>query len=504
MPLNDNCLPVRSAEEMKNWDNFTILDEPVSSILLMERASSKCVDWLLARFSETKTFIIFCGLGNNGGDGLVIARLLKNAGKNCSVFLCGSANNSSPDNSFNWNQFDGDKVILSDDVSWPLIPDDAVIIDAIFGTGLNRAVSGLAADCIHFINSVVNVTVAIDLPSGLRSDHAAVPTDPIVKANFTLTFQTPKLSLLFPESEQFCGHWELIDIGLSQNFKPSISDSKFFLTQAAVKSIIHKASKFDHKGKNGHALLVAGAELKYGAAVLSARAALRSGTGLLTVHVPHDAELIFQTACPEAMLSLDKNENYISAVPLKDTYNSVGVGPGIGVLPESAFALKELLQSAKQNIVLDADALNILASNTDWLSLLPVNTILTPHLREFERLAGKSDNAFHRHQLQINFSVKHKVYVLLKGAYSCLSTPNGQCYFNCTGNPGMAKGGSGDVLTGIITSLLAQQYSAGHAALIGMYVHGMAGDLAAEKFGTISMNASDIIDSLPEAFLSLK
>lgn len=502
MLLKDNCLSVRSADQMKKWDDFTICSEPVSSILLMERASSKCVNWFLTHFPESNNFFVFCGAGNNGGDGLAIARLLEVAGKKCSVFLCGSISEASPDNAFNWNRFYGDKTILSEGI-WPNIPDDAVIIDALFGTGLNRPVTGFAADCIRFINSRPNITVAIDLPSGLLSDAANDPSNAIVKASFTLTFQSPKLTLLFPESEPFCGQWLVLDIGLANDFLPSIPDSKFFLNPSSVKSLIRQSSKFDHKGKNGHALLVAGAESKYGAAVLATRAALRSGTGLLTVHVPHDAELIFQTACPEAMLSLDENENCISAVPLIDKYSSIGVGPGIGTLPESALALKDLLLSAKQNIVLDADALNILAANKDWLSLLPSNTIITPHLKEFERLAGKSENDFQRHQIQIDFSVKYKVFVLLKGAYSCLSTPDGHCYFNCSGNPGMAKGGSGDVLTGIITALLAQQYSACHAAVIGMYVHGLAGDLAAEKLGTISMNASDIIDCLPEAFLTL-
>ncbi len=503
MSFNDKCLPVSSADRMKSWDAFTILTEPISSIKLMERASSKCVDCLLDKFPNQKLFDVFCGTGNNGGDGLAIARLLANAGKQVNVWYCGNIKDASPDNLINWEKFCGNKYIISSIDDLPKSNSASILIDALFGMGISRPVKGLTAECIHWINTNSSCTVSIDLPSGLYASSPNAYTDAIVKAHYTLTFQSPKMSLLFPECELYCGQWVILDIGLSKDFSPSLPDQKFLLTEAAIKSIVNKGSKFDHKGKNGHALLVAGSETKYGAAILAVRAALRSGTGLLTIHVPHKAELIFQTACPEAMLSLDKNDMVVSAVECKEAYTSIGVGPGLSTSDETAEALKELLTSSKQKMVLDADALNILSGHQDWLSLLPQNAILTPHLKEFERLCGKAENAFHRHQMQIDFSKKHQVFVLLKGAYSCLSTPEGDCYFNSTGNQGMAKGGSGDVLTGVITSLLAQHYSAFHAALMGMYVHGKAGDLAAEKLGMLSMNASDIIDHLPEAFQSM-
>ncbi len=503
MSFNDKCLPVSSADRMKSWDAFTIQSEPISSISLMERASSKCVEWLLNQFPHQKIFDVFCGTGNNGGDGLAIARLLLNANKEVRVWLCGNINETSQDNQINWDKFKGTKHCISSIDDLPALSPESLVIDALFGTGISRSVKGLIAECIQFINANSNCIISVDLPSGLYASKPNLPDDVIVKANYTLTFQSPKLSLLFPEYYIYCGQWVLLDIKLSSDFSPSVPDEAFLITEAAVKSLINQGSKFDHKGKNGHALLVAGSETKYGAAILALRAALRSGTGLLTVHVPHDAELIFQTACPEAMLSLDNNENTVSAVEVKEAYTSIGVGPGLGTSVETALALKALLTASKQKIVLDADALNILSANKDYLSILPQNAILTPHLKEFERLTCKAENAYHRHQLQIDFSKNHKVFVILKGAYSCLSTPDGICYFNPTGNQGMAKGGSGDVLTGIITSLLAQQYSAFHSAIIGMYVHGKAGDLAAEKLGMVSMNASDIIDNLPEAFQSM-
>lgn len=496
-------MPVCGAKFMKEWDEFTIKNEPVSSVDLMERAATACANWLLKNFPKN-SFAIVCGNGNNGGDGMAIARLLINAGKTVSVYSIGALEDVSNDNRVNWLKLPDNFVKRLSSNEWPGSNTDTIIVDALFGTGLNRPLSGISAELISYINNLSNVIVSIDMPSGLPADAEFQSEASIVKANYTLTFQAPKLALLLPDAASFVGEWIVLDIQLSDQFSGLNNHKKWLLSREAVKSLFKLPSKFDHKGSNGHALIIAGAASKYGAAILATQAALRSGVGLLTVHVPAAAEFIFQTTCPQAMLSLDANETLISNIPSIEGYSAIGAGPGIGTHSDTISAIANLVSSARHKLVLDADALNILANDQSLLSKLPTDTLITPHVKEFERLAGKAKNALHRHQLQLDFSQNHKVFVLLKGAHSCLTTPDGMAYFNTSGNPGMAKGGSGDVLTGILTALLAQNYSVLDAALIGMYVHGVAGDLAAKSLGTVSMNASDIIDNIPEAFISLQ
>ena len=503
MPYANNCLPVCGADFMKNWDEFTIKNEPISSVDLMERAATACTNWLLNKFPQN-SFAVFCGNGNNGGDGMAIARLLINAGKTVSVHSLGALKDVSADNSVNWLQLPENFVKILSSNEWPAIDSNTIIVDALFGTGLNRPLKGFSEEVISFINALRNIIVSIDMPSGLPADNEFNSDASIIKANYTLTFQAPKLALLLPDAASFVGEWIVLDIQLSDQFNGLKNHDKWLLSPQFVKSLFKSPSKFDHKGTNGHALIIAGAASKYGAAIMATEAALRSGVGLLTVHVPAGAELIFQTACPQAMLSLDANETLISQIPLIDAYSAIGAGPGIGTHSVTSAAIKELVLSARQKLMLDADALNIIALEQSLLTNLPPNTLLTPHVKEFERLAGKANNAFHRHQMQLDFSRKHKVFILLKGAHSCLTTPDGVAFFNTSGNPGMAKGGAGDVLSGILTALLAQNYTVLEAALIGMYVHGLAGDLAAKSLGTVSMNASDIIDNIPEAFKSLQ
>ncbi len=343
--------------------------------------------------------------------------------------------------------------------------------------------------------------IAVDIPSGLFADKHS--TGDVVKADYTVSFQLPKLAFMFPENHRFVGAWSLVDIGLSKAFIKTIETPYRYVTRKSMKRTLLLPGKFDHKGDHGRGLLVAGSFGKMGACVLAARAATRSGLGLLTVHVPKVGYTIIQSTVPEAMASVDVEENIFSNVPTTDIYNAIGVGPGIGMQAETANGFRKLLRSGKP-LVIDADGLNILGQNKEWLNEIPEGTILTPHPKEFERLAGVTSDDFERLTHQMNLAKKLKSVILIKGAHTAIATADGRVYFNSTGNPGMATGGSGDVLTGILTGLVSRGYAAKSAAVLGVFVHGLSGDLAAKTRGRQSLIASDLIDFLPQAFKSLE
>ena len=376
---------------------------------------------------------------------------------------------------------------------------DLVVIDAIFGSGLTRPIDGFIADIVHQINK--KEIVAIDLPSGLfAEDNRENNFDNIVKAKTTLTFQQPKLAMLFPQNYFFVGEWIVLPIGLHQGFIEGLHSTNYVITISDIKTILKPRAKFSHKGTFGHALLIAGSKGKMGAAILSAKACLRAGAGLLTVHIPAKGLEIMQTALPEAMCSTSDENDFIADVPELSTYNAIGIGPGLGMEKQTQNTLKLLIQNANFPLVIDADALNILSENKTWLAFLPQESILTPHPKEFERLVGKWDSDEERLEMQRQFAVKHQINVVLKGANTAIALPNGDVYFNSTGNEGMATAGSGDVLTGIITSLIAQRYSSSEAAILGVYLHGLAGDVAKENLTEFGMLASDIVDAIPKAY----
>ena len=354
---------------------------------------------------------------------------------------------------------------------------------------------------VEHINSQPAVKISIDIPSGLFADSHSDPKEgAIISADYTLSFQFPKLAFLLPENDFFTGQWHVLDIGLSHEYINRVKVSKFFMQKRDIAPMLKQRRIFSHKGTFGHALLIAGSYGKMGAAILASRGCLRSGVGLLHTHIPKTGYSIMQTATPETMLSIDRYENYFSEVPDLSLYNAVGVGPGLGKEHQSQMALKLLIQNYKNPIVFDADALNILAENKTWLSFLPKNSILTPHPKEFERLAGKWSDDYDKLKKLREFSSKYNVYVVLKGAFTATCFPDKTIYFNSTGNPGMATAGSGDVLTGMITGLLAQGYTPGIAAVVGVYLHGLAGDLAARKKGQEGMVAGDIIENIGKAY----
>ncbi len=497
-------LKILSTPQIKALDQFTIEHEPVPSIDLMERACRAFTDWLVRHFRSPNKVGIICGTGNNGGDGLGIARMLLDQGYSIKVWIVKG----------NTNELENFKINLArieNKIEWHEIstPTDHelfngcdVLVDALFGSGLSRPIEGIFSQIISSINQTNAIRVAVDIPSGLFADLPS--SGAIVQAHHTVSFQLPKLAFLFSENQKWVGQWHLVDIGLSKDFIKSALVQNYFVTEKSIKKIIRPRDQFSHKGNYGHALLIAGSKGKMGAAVLAAKAALRSGLGLLTVHVPTCGYSIIQTSVPEAMASVDGFENYFSSPPENLNYSSLGIGPGIGTNSETVKAFAKILKQFKKPMVIDADALNMLSIDQELFNLIPEGSILTPHPKEFERMAGSWTNDFERLELLRNFSAKLKSIIVLKGAYTSVACPDGNVYFNSTGNPGMATAGSGDVLTGILTALLSQGYSSRDAALLGVYLHGLAGDQVANELGMDSLIASDLVGHLPMAFKKLQ
>jgi len=490
-------------------DRYTISHEPVADIDLMERAAMQVTLWLKNKYGTDRKIILLAGPGNNGGDALAVARQLAERGYQCEIFLFNGGKGLKGSPAVNLQRLEEQgkvtlKFIGGIDDFQVTEPGD-VIIDGLFGYGLTRPLEGLPADIVQKVNSLPNEVISVDIPSGLMGeDNSGNIVDNIIKADFTLTFQFPKISFLFAENEKYIGKWEVLPIGLHQE-GIEITPSEFFLTEKEdVKKMIVPRSKFSHKGTFGHALLIAGSYGKTGAAVLASRACLRAGAGLLTTHVPHFGYPIIQTAVPEAMVSVDAHDSIFTEFPDLTSFSAIGAGPGIGMKSNTRNALYELITQARVPLVLDADALNILSENPGWMQNLPENTILTPHPGEFRRLAGETADSWARIQKQRQLAVTLKIIIVLKGAFTSVAIPDGRLFFNSSGNPGMATAGSGDTLTGIILGLLACRMKPEHAAIAGVYLHGHAGDLAAKVKSEHSLIAGDVIEFLGQAFLEMK
>ena len=501
-------MKILNAAQIRQADAFTIKNEPIKSIDLMERAATKCYDWISKIIDKTAKIKVVCGLGNNGGDGLAIARLLLKAGYDVDAIILRHTEKCTDDfkiNEIRLKKLKNKNIIEVAKISeLPVFTDDDVIVDSIFGSGLTKPVEGFLAKVIENINKSSAFVISVDLPSGLFSENNLTNNlKAIIRADITLTFQVPKLSFLLPQNYLFVGEWYYLDIGLDAAFIDSLESNHYFIEEGDVRKMLKPRGKFAHKGNFGHALLVSGSYGKMGAAVLSAKACLRSGAGLITSHIPKIGYTIMQTAVPEAMVSIDKSDKFISLLPDISKYTAIAVGPGIDKKDETQKMLKLLIQNSVIPLIIDADALNILSENKTWLAFLPKNSILTPHPKEFERLAGKLTNDNERLQMQKEFSVKYYVYVIYKGAFTTISTPDGKLFFNSTGNPGMATGGSGDVLTGILLGLKACGYSSIEASILGVYLHGLAGDIAKEQLCEVSMIAGDIIENIANAFKTL-
>ncbi len=502
-------MKIFSAEQVRAIDNYTIKNEPIASIDLMERAAMRLTGWFVKKYKTDRDVVIFAGSGNNGGDSLAMSRMLAERQYRVRCYLVSTGKKYAANCELNLERLKSGGLaeinVITGAEHLPELNDKQVIVDGIFGSGLTRKVEGLYAEVIQCINESKANVVSIDIPSGLfGEDNSDNNEKSIIRADYTPTFQFPFLSFFFRENYKFTGEWTVIDIklhpGAIENNKSEYAVSKM----SGIQHIFPQRERFSHKGTYGHALVIAGKYGMMGAAILAGKSALRAGAGLVTVHVPKLGCEIVQTAIPEAIVSIDQSEILFSKAPAMDGFHAVAVGPGIGKKPNSTKGLRALLEMCKVPMVLDADALNIISLEKELVKLLPENSILTPHPMEFDRLVGSSVDGFERHKKQIAFSKENHVIMVLKGAYTGISFPDGSYVFNMKGNPGMATGGSGDVLTGIIVSLLARGIAPGDAAVSGVFLHGLAGDLAAEKMDQEAMIASDIIDNLGEAFKIIK
>jgi ADP-dependent NAD(P)H-hydrate dehydratase / NAD(P)H-hydrate epimerase len=501
-------MKIFKADQVREIDAYTIENEPVPSIDLMERAAARLAGWYVRHLHTNRKVLIFAGPGNNGGDALAMARMLADRQFRVECYLLDFGKLSTNCALNKQRLLDQDMIQFSEITEgseMPLINPDDVVVDGIFGSGLSRAASGFPASVIRHINESASTVIAIDIPSGLfGEDNTGNNLEGVIHATHTLSFQFPFLSFFFDTYEHLVGDWRIHDIRLHPWIIANTACEYRTIEAEDIRSILPQRGKFSHKGTFGHALMISGCYGMMGAALLAGEACLRSGTGLVTMHVPKFGYAIVQAGFPEAIVCLDQSDILFSEPPELSPYSAIGVGPGLGIKSNSGRGLKMLLEQTEVPLVIDADGLNILSQHPEWFGLLPEGTILTPHPKEFDRLVGGSVDSYERHLKQREFAKTYKVVVVLKGAHTGIASPDGRYWFNTTGNPGMATGGSGDVLTGLLTGLLAQGIAGLDAALAGVYIHGLAGDLSAGDQGEEALIAGDLIKYLGAAFLEMK
>lgn len=504
-------MKIFTAAQIHELDNYTITHEPIKSIDLMERAAKTITRAIMDEWTDRTPMVIFAGPGNNGGDALAVARLLAEENYKVSVYLFNIHNKLSDDCAANKQRLIDSKrvghfteVTLNFDP--PELTEDMVVIDGLFGSGLNKPLIGGFASLVKYINQCPAKVVSIDIPSGLMcEDNTYNIHSNIIRADLTLTLQQKKLSMMMADCQKYIGRLRVLDIRLSKEYIDKTEANCRILEEQDVRRLLTPRDDFAHKGAMGNALIIAGSYGMAGAAVLATRACLRSGVGKVTVHTPRRNYLVMQTAVPEAVMQMDHEETYFSESVDSTDFDALGIGPGLGLVENTAIALIGQIRRTSCPIVADADALNILANHQAWMQQLPSGIIMTPHPKEFDRMAGSTSNNDYERLIRAQQMAEHiKGYIILKGHHSALCMPDGHIVFNATGNSGMATAGSGDVLTGILTALLARGYDKGTACQLGMYLHGLAGDLAAKEVGKESMVASDIIQFLPKAFLKLE
>jgi ADP-dependent NAD(P)H-hydrate dehydratase / NAD(P)H-hydrate epimerase len=493
-------MKILSAQQTAELDAYTIKSESINSIDLMERAAAAFTRWFTEKYSDDKKIFVFCGPGNNGGDGLAIARMLIKQDCHPFVYVIKSEN-VSPNFILNKERLEKlctiKYVSASEDI--PFISSSDTVIDAIFGSGLTRPAEGIFGKCINTINESKAIIISVDIASGLFTDKKT-ESSVIIEPTFTVSFQLPKLAFFLPQNEKYTGYWHLLDIGLSKEYINKTETPFYYTTEETIKGWVKKRKRFSHKGMYGKSLIIGGSYGMIGAVVLAAKACLKTGVGLSKTYIPKCGYEVLQGAVQENITLTDPSFDTITEIPDLKSFDSIGVGPGLGEGEQTKQALKELLKNVKVPLVIDAGALNIIAADKSLLDLIPPHSILTPHPKEFERIAGCYNDDFDRLDLAKYLAKKINCYIVLKGNFTVICTPSGKFHFNSTGNPGMAKAGSGDVLTGIITSLLAQGNKPFKAAILGVYLHGFAGDSAAQKYSEYSMNASDTIDGIADFF----
>lgn len=502
-------MKIFTAAQIHELDKYTIENEPIESIDLMERAAKALTRAIMDEYSSLMPVIVFAGPGNNGGDALAVARMLAENNYTVTVYLFNVSGKLSNDCAVNKVRLMDNRRVknfieVRQEFDPPVLEEGMLIIDGMFGSGLNKPLAGGFASLVKYINSSAATVVSIDVPSGLMTeDNTYNVRANIIHADLTLTLQHVKLAFLFKENQPYIGRLKVLDIRLSKEGIQKLDANYTMLEENDVRQMIQPRSAFAHKGDMGHALLIAGSYGMGGAAVLAAKACLRAGCGKLTVHSPKKNNMVLQISVPEAIIQLDREETTFSEPIDTEEYHVVGIGPGIGTSEQTAIAMISQIRRSQCPIVADADALNMLGTHRSWMQQLPKGMILTPHPKELDRMEGNCADSYERLVKASNLAERIQGYVILKGHYSALCMPDGHVIFNSTGNAGMATAGSGDVLTGIITGLLARGYKQAEACLLGMYLHGLAGDIAAKELGEESLIASDLIQYLPKAFKRL-
>lgn len=497
-------MKVFTAEQIRSWDQFTISHEPVSSIQLMERASMAAAHWISEHCKNHKKLAIFCGNGNNGGDGLAVARILYLKGFDVDVFISDSKRKFSEEASVNLKRLrdlSGISVRKFDSTEHYNFDEKTIIVDALFGTGLSRPLEGEYGLLVEQLNTKKNIKISIDIPSGLSADEMFDNHPVILKADYTLTFQCWKRTFLHPETGRYTGKVVLLDIDLSKIYAGTTDSEYRVVDDQLIDSIFIPRQEFSHKGSYGKAVIIGGSYGKIGAAVLAAKSALKTGAGLTFTLAPECGYEILQTSCPEAMF-IKGGETFILNFEIERDV-TCAVGPGLGTHSGTEKGFLSFLKNHSQPLILDADALNIISKDQENLKLILEKSIITPHPKEFERLFGSTDNSFKRLELARVKAKELDIYIILKDHHTQIITPQGKVFYNITGNSGLAKGGSGDILTGILTSLLAQKYAQEQTCILGVWLHGRAADIASEKHSKESMLPTDVIDAFGTVFEEL-
>ena len=504
-------MKILTCTQIRELDKYTIENEPIKSIDLMERAAKALTKAICEVWSIDTEVVVFAGPGNNGGDALAVARMMAEQGYNVKAYLFNIGNKLSDDCSINKERLMQCKsmrafIEVTDEFDPPTLTAETLVVDGLFGSGINKPLSGGFASLVKYINQSEAKVASIDMPSGLMAeDNSYNAKTNIIQADYTFTLQQKKLSFLFAENQIFVGKLRVLDIRLSPKGLSLIDTAYTISEESQVRHMLKPRGEFWHKGMAGNALIVAGSYGMAGASILATRACLRAGVGKVTVRVPSLNNDILQISVPEAIVNNDPDDRHFTETLSSDEFDAMGIGPGLGTEETTAIAMVSQIRRTQSPIVVDADGLNILATHRAWLQQLPKGTVLTPHPAEFERLVGcRYNDSYERLSKAVELATSLQIYIILKGHYSALCMPDGSIAFNPTGNAGMATAGSGDVLTGIITALLARGYNQKEACIIGMYLHGLAGDIAAAELGMESVTAGDTIKFLPKAFKRLE
>ncbi len=471
-------LPLLTSQHIREADAYTIINEPINSLDLMERAASAFVNAFTDEYPDkAKSIAIYCGTGNNGGDGLAIARMLNRLSyRDIAVKIARFSDKSSNDFIENLKRLKSTGIPITEIKPGDKLVEETadIIIDALLGTGLNKPLKTDYANLINFLNDLNKPIISVDVPTGFFCEGEIEKDAVAIQSELTITFQQPKINFLLPESAPYIAKFKVVDFGLDKAFIQSLNSPYQLIEKADIRHILKPRKTFTHKGIYGHALIVAGQPETMGAALLCSSACAHTGAGLTTACIPQNGLTALNTSLSEVMAIVRAGIKEMNIG--WDKFSTVAIGPGLGKKSDALALLKEAFKNYDKPMVIDADALNLIAENPDLLRRIPKDSIITPHMKEFDRLFGDHASWWSRLETIRQKAKEYNINIVLKNQYTIIGTPDGNLYFNTTGNPAMASGGMGDVLTGVIAALLAQKYSPKEACILGTYLHGASGD----------------------------